>query len=632
MKVTPQSILKQYWGYDSFRESQLEIIESALNGKDTLALLPTGGGKSICFQIPALCQEGICIVVSPLIALMKDQVETLKKKGINAISLNAGMHFTQIDTALDNCVYGDVKFLYLSPERLRTEIVQVRLQKMNVNLIAVDEAHCISQWGYDFRPPYLKIAEIRKLLPNVPVLALTATATPKVVEDIQSKLEFKQKHVIRRSFVRDNLSYMVLREEDHKGRMLRILAKTAGSAIIYVRNRRRTKEIADFLQTQGISASFYHAGLSFDERQTRQNDWINDKTRVIVSTNAFGMGIDKPDVRTVIHIGFPDSLEAYFQEAGRAGRDGKQSFAVALVSNADISGLQKRLEHEFPSRERIREVYYALGSLFQLAEGSGEDVWFDFDLEAICNSYNWKPKEIMEAISFLEKADHLIAAANSDPRSMLQIIVNNETLYELELRNPKVGRLTKVLLRSYGRMFEEFVPINEALLAKRAGYSTDQVVAILQKLHQLKMVEYRPSTGLPKLTFVGGRLRKQDLLITKTIYEQRIELIRERILAALHFVSTDKVCRGQMLLKYFGETDSKHCGKCDVCRSLLNVESKATDLNEFLASIESEVTIEELFSIHSDRSEKEVLKTIQLLLDNNELVYHMNGKIGIPQP
>ena len=320
MNATPESILKQYWGFDDFRAQQREIIQETLDGRDVLALLPTGGGKSICFQVPALCMDGICVVVSPLIALMKDQVENLKKKGINAVSPHAGLHYSQIDTILDNCVYGDVKFLYLSPERLRTEIVQVRLQKMKVNLLAVDEAHCVSQWGYDFRPPYLQIAEIRELLPKVTVLALTATATPNVVNDIQEKLAFRKKNVIRRSFARDNLSYLVLKEDDVKGRMVRILTKTPGSAIVYVRNRRRTKEIAQFLQTQHIAASFYHAGLSYDERQTRQEDWINDRTRVIVATNAFGMGIDKPDVRLVIHIGFPDSLEAYFQEAGKRSR------------------------------------------------------------------------------------------------------------------------------------------------------------------------------------------------------------------------------------------------------------------------------------------------------------------------
>ena len=629
MNPTPESILKTYWGFDTFRAQQRAIIKAALDGRDVLALLPTGGGKSICFQVPSLCKEGICVVVSPLIALMKDQVENLKKKGINAMLLHSGMHFSQIDAALDTCVFGDVKFLYLSPERLRNEMVQVRLQRMNVNLIAVDEAHCISQWGYDFRPPYLQIAEIRELLPKVPVLALTATATPKVVDDIQEKLEFKKKNVIRKSFARENLSYMVLKEDDLKGRILRILSKTPGSAIIYLRNRRRTQEIARFLQTQNVSSSFYHAGLSFDERQTRQEDWINDKTRVIVATNAFGMGIDKPDVRLVIHIGFPDSLEGYFQEAGRGGRDGQESFAVALVNNHDIAELQKKLNHEFPTRERIKEVYYSIGSSLQLAEGSGEDEWFDFNLATLSDRYKWKPKEIMESISFLEKADHLILTANSDPRSQLKILVNHDSLYDLELRNPKVGRLTKVLLRSYGRMFEEFVAINETLLGKRTGYTTEQVEAILQKLHKLEVVDYRPSTGLPKLSFVGGRVRKQDIHISKEVYEVRIKLIQERIKAALHFIETDKVCRSQMLLKYFGETDSKHCGKCDVCRGLSKFNINTEDIELIKSKIAKETSLEELFEI-VDKPEKEVLKAVQLLLDNNELVYHMNGKINLP--
>lgn len=629
MNATPESILKQYWGFDSFRAQQREIIQDILDGKDTLALLPTGGGKSICFQVPALTNEGICVVVSPLIALMKDQVENLKKKGIEAVALSSGMHFSQIDAALDTCIYGDVKFLYLSPERLRQEVVQVRLQKMNVNLLAVDEAHCISQWGYDFRPPYLQIAEIRQLIPSVPVLALTATATPEVVEDIQEKLEFKTKNVLRKSFARENLSYIILMEDDLKGRMLRILERTPGSAIVYVRNRRRTREIASFLRSQNVSASYYHAGLSFDERQAKQNDWIEDRTRVIVSTNAFGMGIDKPDVRLVIHVGFPDSLEAYFQEAGRAGRDGEDSYAVALVGNSDIKGLHDKLNHEFPSRERIKEVYYGLGSSLQLAEGSGQDEWFDFDLAAISERYKWQPKEILEAVSFLEKADHLIISTHSDSRSTLKVLVNSESLYDIGLRNPKVGRLTKILLRSYGRLFEDFVPINEQLLGKRSGYTKEQTVAILNKLHKLEVLDYKPSTGLPKLTFVGGRMRKQDILISKDIYENRIKLIQDRIQSALHFVKTDKVCRSQMLLKYFGESESKHCDKCDVCLGLLKMTDEEVDLEAVKSEIESETSIEELISKLNDKSEKEVLKAVQVLLDNNELVYLMNGKVAL---
>lgn len=626
---TPADILKKYWGFDAFREKQLDIIQQALDGKDALALLPTGGGKSICFQVPALCMEGICVVVSPLIALMKDQVENLQKKGIKAISLHSGMRFSEIDSALDNCVYGDVKFLYLSPERLRSEIVRVRLQKMKVNLIAVDEAHCISQWGYDFRPSYLQLAEIRELLPKVPILALTATATLRVVEDIQEKLLFKKPNVIRKSFARENLSYMVLNEDDQKGRILRILERTPGSAIIYVRNRRGTRELAHFLSTQNVSSTFYHAGLSFDERQKRQSDWIEDRTRVIVSTNAFGMGIDKPDVRTVIHIGFPDSLEAYFQEAGRVGRDGEESFAVALVGRSHLLDLQKRLAEEFPNRDRIKGTYYALGSFFQIAEGSGEDEWFDLDLGAFTKRYDWKPKDVLSAISFLDKAEHLILSTTSDSRSTVKFLVSNDVIYNLELRNPKVGRLTKILLRSYGRLFEEAVAINENLIGKRAGYTTEQAIAILKKLHERKVIDYRPSTGLPKISFVGGRVRKQDIHISKEIYEHRIKLIRERIQAALYFVQENAVCRSQMLLKYFGESESQHCGKCDVCRGLSKQELDEIEIESIKSEIISETSIDELISKFEDRDEKEILKAVQLLLDNNELIYLMNGKVAL---
>lgn len=630
MSTAPEDILKHYWSFDSFRDKQREIIQCTMDGQDTLALLPTGGGKSICFQVPALCMEGICLVVSPLIALMKDQVENLKAKGIQAMALHSGMHFKEIDAALDTCVYGDIKFLYLSPERLRNEIVQVRLQKMNVNLIAVDEAHCISQWGYDFRPAYLLLAEIRKLLPKVPVLALTATATPQVVIDIQEKLHFKKENVIRKSFHRENLSYIMLKEDDIKGRLLKILNRTPGSAIVYVRNRRKTKELAHFLSTQNVSANFYHAGLNFDTRQSRQDDWISDKTRVIVATNAFGMGIDKPDVRTVIHIGFPDSLEAYFQEAGRAGRDGNESYAVALISNVHKSELLKRLNQEFPTREQIKNVYHALGRLFQVAEGSGDEEWYDFDVADFATKLGNKPKEIMTAISFLEKAGHIQLSANADPRSRLKILTSSETIQELTNRNPKSGRLLRSLLRSYGRLFEDHIPINEEVLAKRSGFELEQTITILQKLHSLKLVDYKPSSGLPKLTFIGGRIPKQNVSLSKEVYEKRIVLYKERISAALHFIQTDKICRSQMLLKYFGETDSNHCGKCDVCRGLSKESIAEVDLTKIRNSVQAETSIDELISLFENRSEKQVLKGVQQLLDNNELIYLMNGNVTQP--
>ncbi len=631
MKRSPEDILKLYWGYDSFRPAQRDIVQQPLNGKDALALLPTGGGKSICFQVPALCMEGICIVISPLIALMKDQVMNLNKRGIPALALHSGLKYYEIDAELDRCVNGDYKFLYLSPERLRTEIFQVRVKMMRVCLIAVDEAHCISQWGYDFRPPYLQIADLRELLPKIPVLALTATATPQVANDIQARLRFTAPNVIRQSFRRPNLTYTIVREEDFKGRLLRIYQRLAGSSVIYVRSRKKTEDVARFLTTQGVPSTFYHAGLGADDRDSRQNEWITGRVQVMVATNAFGMGIDKPDVRSVIHLGFPDSLEAYFQEAGRAGRDGLQSFAIALIQEKDIEDMRLSLEHVFPSREFISGVYNALGNWFHLANGSGVDEWLDFHIGQFCERYNWKPQEVLQSISFLEKADHLILSTHNDPRSTLRITIHHDQLYDLEVRNPRTARVTKVLLRSYSGLFENQVTISEQVLARRAGYELEDTVAILEKLHAAKVIDYRPSKGLPKINFVNGRLPKGHLYISTELYEKRKASVLNTRKAALLYAESKLICRSRLLLGYFGESDTEPCNRCDVCQSRRSNSIKPEDLRSTIAQLsvhlQDEKNLGELSALLPHVAEDALVQALQLMLDREELEHLPNGNL-----
>lgn len=629
MKRNPEEILKHYWGHDGFRPGQREIVQHALDGTDTLALLPTGGGKSICFQVPALCMDGVCLVISPLIALMKDQVANLNKRGIKATAVHSGMRYSEVDKAIDSCVHGDVKFLYMSPERLRTDIVKVRLGLMKVCLIAIDEAHCISQWGYDFRPPYLQIAEIRILLHKVPVLALTATATPKVIEDIQLRLGFKNKNVLRQSFHRPNLAYMVLHDEDLKGRLLRIYERRPGCSVIYVRNRRQTEEVASFLVNSGHSATFYHAGLSGDERDLRQHDWISGKSTVMVATNAFGMGIDKPNVRTVLHLGFPDSLEAYFQEAGRAGRDGHKSYAVALIQSKDIEDLRRRMVNIFPSRDFIKNVYNALASCFHIANGSGQEEWFELDMAEFCKKYGWKSAEVLQSISFLEKADHLLLSTHNDTRSTLQFTIPHEQLHDLEVRNPNAARVTKVLMRSYSRLFDGPVPISEKTIANRAGFDMKITLEILHRLNKARVIDYRPSRGLPRINFVNGRVPKDHLYITHEMYEKRRLIIVQTISAALHYTESQLICRSQLLLRYFGEYEAKTCGQCDVC-----LEAKGTSLRQdqfdhirarLLNIMSSPISVQDASCQITDVPFKHVVRAMQLMIDNGSIAYLPDG-------
>jgi ATP-dependent DNA helicase RecQ len=554
---------------------QEEIIQSVLEGKDTLALLPTGGGKSVCFQVPALAMEGVCLVITPLIALMKDQVENLKKKGIKAVAVYSGMHRNEIQIAFDNCAFGDTRFLYLSPERLQTEQFLKTLQKLKVCLLAVDEAHCISQWGYDFRPPYLLIADIRKFIPRVPVLALTATATPDVIRDIQKNLDFKTENVFRKSFERKNLTYVVIKEEDKNGRLLRILKKVPGPGIIYVRNRKKTVETAVFLQKNGIKTDFYHAGLDVQARGKKQDAWLREESRIIVATNAFGMGIDKPNVRLVIHTDLPDSLEAYFQEAGRGGRDEKRAYAVTLFQQADLSKLLENLEKEFPPVEKIKEIYQSLGNYFQLPVGSGKDESFDFEIYTFSRNYGFNPVITYNAMRFLEREGYIIMNESLETPSRIHFESNREEIYRFQVENKKLDPFIKLLLRSYSGVFTEFVPVNEVELANRAGLKADEVVSNLEKLQKAGILSYSKRPGKPQVIFPVERLDLKNLRISAENYHDRKRSAMIRLEAVMEYVTSDEHCRSQMLLRYFGETGVPRCGHCDIC-----LERNKMNLNE----------------------------------------------------
>ena len=488
--MTIHHILSKYWGFSKFRALQEDIIQSVLDGKDTLALMPTGGGKSLCFQVPALLKPGICIVVSPLIALMKDQVENLKEKGIKAIAVISGMGKREVDIALDNCIYGDIKFLYLSPERLLSELVRVRLRHMQVNLIAIDEAHCISQWGYDFRPSYLHLAELREIHPNVPILALTATATERVAADIQLKLNFKQAQIFRKSFERKNLSYLVYNEENKLRKLFSIAKNVKGTGIVYVRNRRETQEVARQLTMQGISADFYHAGLDTPLRMKKQTAWKNSEVKVIVATNAFGMGIDKSDVRFVVHLDLPESLEAYYQEAGRGGRDEKKAYAVLLYNNSDVFQLKNRFEQQYPSIEEIKQIYHHLGNYYQLAFGAGEGLSLEFDLADFCNRFKLDPFRTLHALKFLEHDEYIALTETVFLASRVQVLSGSADLYRFQVEQPAYDQFIKVLLRSYGGIFDQLSAVKESDLGKRLGINKNEVVKILQKLQTLQIINY----------------------------------------------------------------------------------------------------------------------------------------------
>lgn len=570
--MTYLDILHQYWGYPDFRGIQKEIIESIGAGKDTLGLMPTGGGKSLTFQIPALAQDGVCIVITPLIALMKDQVDHLRHQGIPAAAVYSGMHRDAIVATLENCVLGGTRLLYISPERIGSDIFQVKLRHMKVSFITVDEAHCISQWGYDFRPSYLQIATIRRLVPEAPVLALTATATPEVVDDIQERLGFKVKNVFRMSFERKNLAYVVRQTEDKDAEMVHILQSVPQTAIIYCRSRKRTKDVAQKLTEYGISATWYHAGLEPAVKDQRQNDWQNDRIRVIVATNAFGMGIDKPDVRVVIHLDCPSSLEAYFQEAGRAGRDGRKAYAVLLYNGSDRRTLQKRVEDTFPPKEYVQTVYEHLAYFYQIGVGSGAGCTFEFPIDRFCTTFKHFPTRANAALTLLQRAGYIDYEQNPDTQARIRFLLNRDDLYRLDALSDKENEVVTALLRNYGGLFSDYGYVDESYIAQEAGLDRNQTYTVLVNLSKKRIINFIPRKNTPIVRYRSDRIDGADIVLDRSVYEDRKAQFVKRIHSVIDYAQNGRVCRSRQLLRYFGETKSVECGQCDVCLSHTDTE------------------------------------------------------------
>ena len=584
-----KEILKRYWGYDDFRGIQREIIESIGLGHDTLGLMPTGGGKSITFQVPALAMEGVCIVITPLIALMKDQVHHLRRRGIFAAAIYSGMQHDEILRTLDNCILGRTKFLYVSPERLSSELFVTKLRHMRISFLTVDEAHCISQWGYDFRPSYLEIANIRTLLPDIPVLALTATATPQVVDDICEKLTLHATqnaphstfNVFRMSFERANLTYLVRHVADKEQELIHILSHTTGAAIVYVRSRRRSKELATALVKAGLEATFYHAGLESDDKDQRQQAWTTDRTRIIVATNAFGMGIDKPDVRLVVHYDCPDSIEAYFQEAGRAGRDGQQAYAVLLYNNSDNSKLQQRIDDNFPPREYIRQVYEHLAYYYQIALGDGFGITREFNIDQFCTRFHHFPTRVHSALHILQRAGYIEYDEAPDLQTRVQFLLERQELYRLKDTTPDEERVIVALLRNYGGLFADLGYIDESLIAHDSGIQAAALHQVLTALAQQHIIRYIPRRQIPTIHYLQRRDDPEHIHLSREIYEDRMEQYRLRINAIQHYAQSNGRCRSRMLLEYFGEQNTHNCGHCDVCREQ---QGNAVDADQLTAA------------------------------------------------
>jgi len=615
-------ILKQYWGYDQFRPLQGDIIQSIASGKDTLGLMPTGGGKSLTFQVPTMAMEGICVVVTPLIALMKDQVENLKKRGIAAAAIFSGMTHNEILTTLDNAVFEAYKFLYVSPERLATPVFMEKIKQARVCMIAVDESHCISQWGYDFRPSYLRIADIRELLPDVPVLALTATATPEVVKDIQTQLHFREPNVFQKSFHRSNLAYVVRTVENKDENLLKILNSVSGTSVVYVRNRKRTKEIADFLNLNGISAENFHAGLKNETKDAKQSRWKSGETRVIVSTNAFGMGIDKAEVRTVIHMDLPDSLEAYFQEAGRAGRDEKKAYAVLLYNNGDAVKMRKRVSDSFPGKEMVLKVYEALGNYLQMGVGSGLDKVFAFDIGDFCTKFKLPILITYSCLKILQQAGYIELTDEQDSSSRVLFTVGKDDLYKLK-QTPEQDRLIHILLRSYTGLFTDLASINEDTIAKRLEWTRDQVYEQLIVLSKEHVIQFIPRKKTPYLTFVREREATERVVLGKEAYDDRRERYISRVKSVLDYAREENNCRNQILLAYFGEKDSKPCGKCDICLKKKETQLTDEDFETIRLAIHQTLSTEELTLNALVKKipfkEPKVLQVIRFMKDNGQI-------------
>jgi len=591
--------------------------------------MPTGGGKSITFQVPALAKDGICLVVTPLIALMKDQVENLKKKGIKAVALHSGMTKHELEVALDNCAYGNFKFVYLSPERLGTELFRARLQKLNVNLVAIDESHCISQWGYDFRPSYLKISDLRELLPNTPFLAVTATATPQVVDDIQEKLGFKEKNVFRMSFERKNLIYLIRNVDDKNKHLIKIANSLPGTGVVYVRNRQKTKEIATILQKEGISADYYHAGLSSEIRSAKQDDWQNDKTRIILSTNAFGMGIDKPDVRFVVHMDLPDSPEAYFQEAGRGGRDEKLAYAILLYNESDKTKIKQRIDTSFPDHDEIKRTYQALCSFLGVAYGGGKGEVYDFNLMDFVSAYKLSSTKAYSSLKFLELEGYIELTDELDNPSRIMVVVDKNELYRFQVANPDLDGFVKILLRNLAGLFSDYIRVDEAYIAKISALPLKKVTENLLRLSKAKIINYIPRKKTPLVIFTEERLDDKNLYISRENYSERKDRYLKRIEAMLNYATSTTKCRSQSLLEYFGEKNAYRCGKCDVCTSRNELDMSKYQFDQILDQLKEILSggphgIEQLVDSVKQPSDKTTL-VIRWLMDNGKIQKNSEG-------
>lgn len=635
MSDLTRDILKQYWGYPSFRPMQEDIVDSVVEGKDTLALLPTGGGKSICFQVPAMTMEGICIVITPLISLMKDQVMHLKNIGIPAAAIFTGMHHNQVEIVYNQAVFGMLKFLYVSPERLMTDMFIEALKKMKVNLLAVDESHCISQWGYDFRPPYLKIAEIREYIPNTPVMALTATATPAVVEDIQYRLNFKERNVFQTSYERKNVTYNVIHDADKFGVMYRLFKRMdKGSGIVYVRSRKRTKIIADWLQSAGISASFYHAGLDAKTRDYRQQLWMNGTIKVIVATNAFGMGIDKPDVRLVVHLDIPDSLEAYFQEAGRVGRDLQPSEAFMIVAENDIDRLKDNIKNTYPELKKIRMIYEALGNYLQIPIGSGKNQSYNFDINDFCNAYNLSLLEVFNTIQLMEREGYIATSEALSSPSKIHIKAGREDLYRFQIEYQEFDTIIKYMLRNLPGVLSDFVNIREETISIKTGLSVEMIIKQIERLEKLDFLTYIPRNDKPQIFYLTERLNISNISLSEDVYKNRKEDADRRLQSVIDFVNNDEICRSVQLLRYFGENIKNTCGRCDVCssRNRNDVDNKEYKIiSDIIISElkENSAPIYEVVNNIKTYKEEKIVETIRWMVDNNIISQDDKGKLSI---